>query len=64
MLDFSTLLPGPLASLYLAQAGAEVIKVERLGKGDPIREYPPFVDGKSVLFDLLNRGIYSIALNL
>ena len=64
VLDFTTLLPGPLTSLYLVQAGAEVIKVERPGKGDPIREYPPFVNGKSALFDLLNRGKHSIALNL
>ena len=64
VLDFSTLLPGPLTSLYLTQAGAEVIKVERPGKGDPIREYPPFVNGKSVLFDLLNRGKHSITLNV
>ena len=29
VLDFSTLLPGPLATLILAEAGAEVIKIER-----------------------------------
>ena len=31
VLDFTTLLPGPLASLMLAEAGAEVVKVERPG---------------------------------
>jgi crotonobetainyl-CoA:carnitine CoA-transferase CaiB-like acyl-CoA transferase len=31
VLDFSTLLPGPMATLFLAEAGAEVIKVERPG---------------------------------
>src|SRR4051794_35229833 len=31
VLDFSTLLPGPMATLLLAEAGAEVIKVERPG---------------------------------
>ena len=34
VLDFSTLLPGPLASLFLSEMGAEVIKVERLKLGD------------------------------
>ena len=34
VLDFSTLLPGPLASLFLSEMGAEVIKVERLKFGD------------------------------
>ena len=52
VLDFSTLLPGPLATLYLAQAGAEVIKIERPGTGDPVRSYPPYQEGKSILFEL------------
>ena len=41
VVDFSTLLPGPLASLILAEAGAEVIKVERPGGGDELRSYEP-----------------------
>jgi alpha-methylacyl-CoA racemase len=57
VLDFSTLLPGPLASLMLAEAGAEVIKVERLGKGDDMRS-------AAADFALLNRGKRSVALDL
>ena len=34
VLDFTTLLPGPLATLMLAEAGAEVIKIERPGGED------------------------------
>ena len=34
VLDFSTLLPGPVCSLLLAQSGAEVIKIERPSGGD------------------------------
>ncbi len=64
MLDFSTLLPGPLASLMLAEAGAEVIKIERPGQGDEMRSYEPKVDADSVNFHLLNRGKRSLAIDL
>ena len=37
VLDFSTLLPGPLATLMLAEAGAEVVKLERPGTGEDAR---------------------------
>jgi crotonobetainyl-CoA:carnitine CoA-transferase CaiB-like acyl-CoA transferase len=64
VLDFSTLLPGPLASLMLAEAGAEVTKIERPGVGDDLRSYEPAIGGESVLFALLNRGKSSLALDL
>ena len=64
VLDFSTLVPGPLATLVLAEAGAEVVKVERPDGGDPLRAYPPVVDGTSAIFALLNRGKRSVALDL
>jgi alpha-methylacyl-CoA racemase len=64
ILDFSTLLPGPLASLILAEAGAEVIKIERPGKGDEMRTYTPKFGDDSVNFALLNRGKHSIAIDL
>lgn len=64
VIDFSTLLPGPLATLILAEAGAEVIKIERPGQGDELRGYEPKLDGSSLGFVLLNRGKRSIALDL
>ncbi len=64
MVDFSTLLPGPLATLILAEAGAEVIKVERPGTGDDMRHFPPQIAGGSAVFALLNRGKRSLALDL
>ena len=64
VLDFSTLLPGPMATLLLAEAGADVIKIERPGIGDEMRHYPPLVDGQSAMFAMLNRGKRSIALDL
>jgi len=64
VLDFSTLLPGPMATLMLAEAGAEVIKVERPPVGDGMRTYEPEVAGDSLFFALLNRGKKSIAVDL
>ena len=64
VLDFSTLLPGPLASLILAEAGAEVIKVERPGRGEDMRGFPPLLDGTGGGFAMLNRGKKSVAVDL
>jgi crotonobetainyl-CoA:carnitine CoA-transferase CaiB-like acyl-CoA transferase len=63
VLDFTTLLPGPLATLLLAEAGAEVLKIEQPG-GENARKFPPFVDGESAAFAMLNRGKRSMALDL
>ena len=64
IVDFSTLLPGPLASLMLAEAGAEVIRIERPESGDPMRHMPPRRGGESLPHALLNAGKKSIALDL
>ncbi len=64
VLDFSTLLPGPMATLFLADAGAEVIKVERPGRGEEMRAYAPKWGEDSANFNMLNRGKKSIALDL
>ena len=63
VLDFTTLLPGPLATLMLAEAGAEVIKIERPG-GEDMRVTPPRHDGDAAVFALLNRGKKSLILDL
>lgn len=64
VLDFTTLLPGPMATLMLAEAGAEVVKVERPPVGDEMRTYLPAWGKEAVNFALLNRGKKSIALDL
>jgi crotonobetainyl-CoA:carnitine CoA-transferase CaiB-like acyl-CoA transferase len=65
VLDFSTLLPGPLATYLLAESGADVVKVERAGVGDEMRGIPPFTEhGTSVRFLLLNGGKRSVSLDL
>jgi alpha-methylacyl-CoA racemase len=61
--DFTTLLPGPVATLMLAEAGAEVIKVEKPG-GEDMRAYPPQWDGVSAAFAMLNRGKKSLVVDL
>ena len=63
VLDFTTLLPGPLASLMLAEAGAEVIKIERPG-GEDMRHFAPVIGGESVPFAMLNRGKKILTLDL
>jgi crotonobetainyl-CoA:carnitine CoA-transferase CaiB-like acyl-CoA transferase len=63
VLDFTSLLPGPLATLMLAEAGAEVIKIEPPG-GEMMRTHSPHVDGHSVAFAALNRGKTSLMLDL
>jgi alpha-methylacyl-CoA racemase len=64
VLDFSTLVPGPLATLILAEAGADVVKVERPAGGDIMREYEPKFGTASSNFALLNRGKRSITADL
>jgi alpha-methylacyl-CoA racemase len=63
VLDFTTLLPGPMATLLLAEAGAEVVKIER-PEGEDMRAYPAPWGRDSVYFALLNRGKKSLALDL
>jgi alpha-methylacyl-CoA racemase len=63
VLDFTTLLPGPLATLMLAEAGAEVIKIERPG-GEEMRQHWPPLDDASAAFVLLNRGKQGLVLDL
>lgn len=64
VVDFSTLLPGPFGSLILAEAGAEVVKIERPIRGDDMRGYEPKLGQDSAIFALLNRGKSSLALDL
>lgn len=64
VLDFTTLLPGPLAGLMLAEAGAEVVKIERPPAGDEMRAYQPRWGDDSTNFALLNRGKASVVLDL
>ncbi len=56
IIDFTRLLPGPLATHLLAQMGAEVIKIESPKRMDYVRASGAQVDGASVLFHQLNHN--------
>ena len=64
ILDLTHVLAGPFASHTLQDLGARVIKVEKPGTGDDTRAFPPFVQGESAYFAILNAGKQSIALDL
>jgi crotonobetainyl-CoA:carnitine CoA-transferase CaiB-like acyl-CoA transferase len=64
VLDLSRLLPGPFATLVLADLGADVVKVEEPRAGDYLRSIPPLAGAESGAFHALNRNKRSIALDL
>jgi crotonobetainyl-CoA:carnitine CoA-transferase CaiB-like acyl-CoA transferase len=66
VLDLSRVLAGPVCSMMLGDLGADVIKVERPGKGDETRGWgPPFDhDGESAYFLAINRNKKSLAADL
>lgn len=59
IIDLTVMLPGPYVTRLLAQYGADVIKVEQIPEGDPLRHVPD-----TELFDLLNQGKRSVGVNL
>ncbi len=66
ILDFSRVLAGPLATMVLADLGAEVTKVERPDTGDETRAWgPPYdAEGEATYFQAVNRNKRSLALDL
>lgn len=64
ILDFTTLLPGPYASMILADMGADVIKISSPSKYDLVLEEGPKIDERSANLLWLNRNKKTLALNL
>ncbi|HUT79100.1 MAG TPA: CoA transferase [Polyangia bacterium] len=65
ILDLSRMLTGGFASMLLGDLGAEVIKIEPPGEGDPLRRMPPHFDrGESAYFLAISRNKKSVALDL
>ena len=64
VLDLSMIVAGGTASSLLADFGAEVVKVERPGGGDPLRNWGPFANGVSLWWKVHSRNKKSVTLNL
>ena len=64
VLDLSIIVAGGTASSLMADFGAEVVKVERPGTGDPLRNWGPFANGVSLWWKVHSRNKKSITLNL
>ena len=64
VLDLTTSIAGPYAAMLLGDMGADVIKIERPGKGDDCRAWgPPWLDGESLWFISCNRNKQSVTLD-
>jgi crotonobetainyl-CoA:carnitine CoA-transferase CaiB-like acyl-CoA transferase len=64
VVEFGQWIAAPYCAAILADLGADVIKVEKPGRGDDQRHSPPFVDGESALFMQMNRNKRSIVLDM
>jgi crotonobetainyl-CoA:carnitine CoA-transferase CaiB-like acyl-CoA transferase len=64
VIDITTSIAGPCATMLLGDMGAEVVKIERLGRGDDARHWgPPYLGGESLWFLSANRNKKSVALD-
>ncbi len=64
ILDFTTLLPGPFATMMLADMGASILRVEAPHRPDMVRSMPPFDGDTAAWHGVLNRSKRSLALDL
>jgi formyl-CoA transferase len=64
VVELANHLAGPSASMYLADFGAEVIKVERPGIGDELRRWGHHKDGVGLYFKVIGRGKQSVTADL
>lgn len=64
VVDIANFLAGPLSSMFLADFGADVIKVERPGTGDEVRYWGNNKDGVGLMYKLINRNKRSVTADL
>ena len=63
VLDLTRVLAGPFCCMLMGDMGAEVVKVERTGRGDDVRDLEPQVGGESLYYLVFNRNKLGITLN-
>jgi len=65
VIELAHIMAGPVCGLMLADMGADVIKVEKLGTGDDSRRFlPPDIEGESAAYMMMNRNKRGVAINL
>lgn len=65
VIELAHIMAGPVCGLMLADMGADVVKVEKIGTGDDSRRFlPPAIEGESAAYMMMNRNKRGIALNL
>ena len=64
ILDFTHVLSGPFATVLLADLGADVVKVERPGRGDTTRGMPSYLHGISHYFVAVNHSKRGIGIDM
>ncbi|KFE53270.1 CaiB/BaiF CoA transferase family protein [Pseudomonas syringae] len=64
VIEIGTLIAAPFAARLMAEFGAEVIKIEAMGQGDPLRKWRKLHEGTSLWWYLQSRNKKSLALNL
>lgn len=64
VIDAATLAAGPLVATWLGEFGAEVIKIEQPGGGDPMRQWGAQREGVGLMWKSLSRNKKSVTLNL
>ncbi|MEB0006250.1 CaiB/BaiF CoA-transferase family protein [Pseudomonas sp. MH9.2] len=64
VIEIGTLIAAPFAARLMAEFGAEVIKIESMGQGDPLRKWRKLHEGTSLWWYLQSRNKKSLALNL
>lgn len=64
VIELGELIAGPFVGTLLADNGAEVIKIERPGRGDVLRQFGPIVDGTSAFWQVNSRNKKSVVLDI
>ena len=64
IIEASSFVASPTAGLYLAQMGAQVIRVDQIGGGPDYNRWPKTIEGRSLYWENLNRAKKSVALDL